>query len=293
MANFLQRIADSGARTSSVVKPPAAARGLMPPIAPLPPPALGDEAPEQWDVSSVPPISAPGSVLQGAELGMPEPSPRDSQRHEIETGISARTQIPGPPRVASQSPRSRVAIRAPEALRSFVSGVPREHSIHKIAEETTRTFIPRTLLNRTASESSEKQEKISVPRTAHRIPVQNEASLPEPIVATTQVPRVPNENARAPESSFSLQPTSSVTHSSAIPVSEIRRFQAEPASAPPGPRPPAQPAESRRRAQISIGRIDVQVNNQAPQPATPQPSRAAARMNSLEQHYLGRFFISL
>ena len=32
MANYLQRIANSGARTSSIAKPPAAARGLMPPV---------------------------------------------------------------------------------------------------------------------------------------------------------------------------------------------------------------------------------------------------------------------
>jgi hypothetical protein len=78
-----------------------------------------------------------------------------------------------------------------------------------------------------------------------------------------------------------------------MPVTDFRRLQAVPANAPPGPRPPAQSAESRRRAQISIGKIDVQVNNQAPQPATPLPSRAAARMNSLDQRYLGRFFINL
>ena len=52
------------------------------------------------------------------------------------------------------------------------------------------------------------------------------------------------------------------------------------------------PADSRRRNQISIGRIDVQVNNQAPpQPAEARPANVPARLNSLEQRYLGRFFL--
>jgi hypothetical protein len=268
----------------------------MPPIAPLPRPALGDEALQHYDVPSVPPISAPASILQGTEVELPEPSPRQAERNNIETSKSVPKPIPGPPRAGPQSTLSRVAIRAPEALRSFVSGVPREHSIHKIAEETTRMFIPRTLLNRTAGESSEQPEKnISLPRTAHRIPVQHEASQPtnsmdEAAAVKAPVPRIAHEEVPeyvrdAKRSVVSprndLQSSVRMTPSPAMPVTEIRRL------------PPAQPAESRRRAQISIGRIDVQVNNQAPQPAAPQPSRAAARMNSLEQRYLGRFFINL
>jgi hypothetical protein len=90
-----------------------------------------------------------------------------------------------------------------------------------------------------------------------------------------------------------LKPSVLMSDLPAMPVTEIRRLPVMPASAPLGERSPAQPAESRRRTQISIGRIEVQVNNQATQPAIPQPSRSAARMNSLEQRYLGRFFFNL
>lgn len=50
--------------------------------------------------------------------------------------------------------------------------------------------------------------------------------------------------------------------------------------------------DKRRRSQISIGRIDVQVNNlPAPPPATPQPTKTSTRSNFLDTRYLSRFFL--
>lgn len=47
-----------------------------------------------------------------------------------------------------------------------------------------------------------------------------------------------------------------------------------------------------RRNQISIGRIDVQVNNQtAPPPVRPQPTKQATHSNFLDARYLSRFFL--
>jgi hypothetical protein len=52
--------------------------------------------------------------------------------------------------------------------------------------------------------------------------------------------------------------------------------------------------EKRRRSQISIGRIDVQVNNLPPQESTvPAPGKQPGYSNFLEARYLDRFFLKL
>jgi len=307
MANYLQRIADSGARTSSAAKPPAAARGLMPPVEPLLRTALGDDAPHRIEFSPVSLSPAPTPAMPEPDVKLPELSRRELQRDdEVETGKSVPMPIPVPLRTGAQNLSSRITVRAPEALRASVSAVPRERSIHKIAEETIRTFAPRTLVNRTVSKSPEQPEtNISPLPTAHPVPthpLQPAKSVggitpvngPGPGIAHTDLPEyLPGAVLPVPSLEVDLKNSATGKHSPAMPGTEIRRLQVAPASAPPGARSPAQPGESRRRTHISIGRIDVQVNNQATQPATPQSLRAAARMNSLEQRFLGRFVFNL
>jgi hypothetical protein len=65
-------------------------------------------------------------------------------------------------------------------------------------------------------------------------------------------------------------------------------LRAKPPQAPSRPALPASP--DNRRRQISIGRIDVQVNN-VPAPAEPaaRPARTPAQSNFMEGRYLNRF----
>ncbi|HMD20033.1 MAG TPA: hypothetical protein VKH40_06910 [Alloacidobacterium sp.] len=105
----------------------------------------------------------------------------------------------------------------------------------------------------------------------------------------------------SPEVKPSRDAEQSSAHSPLIPkpvvekqIAETRRFE-ERATAPRQAQPAVFAAtDKRRRSQISIGRIDVQVNNLSAQPSTsPLPARQPARSNFLEARYLDRFFLKL
>ena len=309
MANYLQRIADSGARTSSGAKPPAAARMLIPPVgAPLHP-TFDDHASQLSDTSRVPLAPGPALACHESEVETSEPSLREAQRNnEIEMDKSAPMSIPVPSRVGSQSPTLRVAVRAPKALRATVPASPHNPSIHTVAEETIRALAPSRLLNRIANRSSEMSEtNISLQPGDNSISIADVAKSGVPLPAAKSAVEItpaqlpvsqiayPDRADRHPDESWlsDLKSSAPVKHLTTTPVTEIHRLQVVSASTPQAMRSPAKAPESRRRTQLSIGRIEVQVNNQAPQPAPPQPSRTSAGMNILEQRYLNRFFLNL
>ena len=331
MPNYLQRIANSGARTSSVVKPAAAARGLMPPIGPLLSPAMPEETSAAVAEPPAPPIPARPATLAVAEPGRETVSPRETLVEEK----SVRTTPPPvaiPPRIANENPASRFSVRAPEALRASAIPSVRDWTIQKVAEETIQIFGPRTTMTTAA-----KQESAPPPKETSAMPARQQQ---QPLLETSGqrlVPEAsqqarppalrPTEDASTPiptpkfasefraETSPSLAPAADVhgvesspaavraatsprpsviTKEPGIdkPATDERQLHVRPANAPEYLRH-APAAEARHRTQVSIGRIDVQVDNQAPlPPATPQPARVPARMNSLEQRYLGRFFLS-
>ena len=104
----------------------------------------------------------------------------------------------------------------------------------------------------------------------------------------------------SPEVKPSRDAEQSSAHSPLIPkpvvekqIAETRRFE-ERATVPKQTQPTFSATDKRRRSQISIGRVDVQVNNLSAQPSTsPLPARQPARSNFLEARYLDRFFLKL
>jgi hypothetical protein len=151
------------------------------------------------------------------------------------------------------------------------------------------------------------------------------AATPTPLTARIPTPRIPVAESKAQEvqiqaaaealpaqilpvakeTSSEVKPSrdaeQSSAHSPLIPkpvvekqIAETRRFE-ERATAPRQAQPAVFAAtDKRRRSQISIGRIDVQVNNLSAQASTsPLPARQPARSNFLEARYLDRFFLKL
>lgn len=344
MANYLQRIADSGARTSSIAKPPAAARGLMPPVGPVRSAAIGEEVQQPMENPADPLIAGRGAAVALPEseptaLPLREATPDDKSK----AGKSVPPPVAIPQRITARKSASQALVRAPGALRAAGASIARERSVQKVAEETIRTFAPRALANRSghdqpvpaqaqASEISLRQS-IPVPRqTAEQkviapADLAQNSSLQERVgaeegpatiedsktvseigrVIKEASPRLPLEarstrdqekdrgTGKTLAAGAEAQTKTSMDQESlrekALP--ETRWLQASSTSPARSVRQPA-PAEPRRKTQISIGRIDVQVNNQAPpQAASQETSRVPARMNSLDHRYLGRFFLTV
>jgi len=122
--------------------------------------------------------------------------------------------------------------------------------------------------------------------------IQAAEALPAQILPAAQKP--------SPEVKPSRDAEQSSAHSPLIPkpvvekqIAETRRFE-ERATVPKQTQPTFSATDKRRRSQISIGRVDVQVNNLSAQPSTsPLPARQPARSNFLEARYLDRFFLKL
>jgi hypothetical protein len=324
MANYLQRIADSGARISSLAKPPATARGLIPPVGPLQHPAIGEEAAQSME--NPPDHWIPGRTAADAfpESGAQALPPHEAMTaDEPATSKNAPLPVAIPQRIAPQNSASQISVRAPKALRASASRVVHEHSVHKVAEETIRTFAPRALASRTVPVPPQAAEKKSVAATDQAQPfsqqerVRGEEPPPtvQPSKKTGEVGTEIEETLRRiPPGSYppgdeprnrnaaEHLPTYGETHSTLAanqkaltekPISETRWLQVSSTSPAQSTRQPA-PTELRRRSQISIGRIDVQVDNQArPQATSPPQARVPARINSLERRYLGRFLLTL
>jgi hypothetical protein len=339
MANYLQRIADSGARTSSIAKPPAAARGLMPPVGPLRGSSLGEEAPPMENPPD-PLIPGRAALADSPESTAHVEPVRESVRGDKpDPGKTAPPPAAIPQRIAPQNATPRTSVRAPEALRASATSTPRERSVHKVAQETIRTFAPRALANRTVHDQpvqpqseaakvqfrrpnsvpsverdAEQKPMISADKARTSLATERVRMKERPaMIHSAQVVDEPGQMNKKASTQTSLEARLAGNEKKdsgrAKPVSAHIEAQAElpmgreslretpwlqVASTAPGRsvRPPAL-AESRRGTQISIGRIDVEVNNQAPpQAATQQTARRPARMNSLEQRYLGRFLFS-
>jgi hypothetical protein len=303
MANYLQRIADSGARISSLAKPPATARGLMPPMGPLQRPAIGDEAAQSME--NLPDRWIPGGTAADAfpESGAQALQPREAMTAD-EPAASKKAPLPVaiPQRIAPQNSASQISVRAPKALRASASRAVHEHSVHKVAEETIRTFAPRALASRTVPVPQQAAEKKSVAATDQAQPFsQQERVRGEQPPATVQTSKTTGEVETEFKETLRRIPPGE-THSTLTanhkgltekPILETRRLQVSSTSPAQSARQPS-PTELRRRSQISIGRIDVRVDNRAqPQATSPPQARVPARISSLEQRYLGRFLLTL
>jgi len=143
--------------------------------------------------------------------------------------------------------------------------------------------IPSPRISAPATES--KPKEVQIQATAEAVSAQ---ILPAAKKPSAEVKPSREAEQRSPYSPLMPKPTVEKQ------IAETRRFE-ERARVP----KPAQPtvvtsADKRRRSQISIGRIDVQVNNvSAHASASPQPARKPAHSNFLEVRYLDRFFLKL
>jgi hypothetical protein len=122
-----------------------------------------------------------------------------------------------------------------------------------------------------------------------------------PVADATAAPvSTPQAELRAPRQKLEPRGPQSVSRVEPVsgpqPLFEHEKAEAHLFALPAKPPQPASraalpgPSDSRRRSQISIGRIDVQVNN-APAPAEPAPRPTSTRSysNFMEARYLNRF----
>jgi hypothetical protein len=227
--------------------------------------------------------------------------------------------------IAGQSAASRFSVRAPEALRATALPGAREKSIHKMAEETIRIFGPRapqrgdakthpvlpqleTMPGMAAQAYSVRElssQQRSIPLDALSVSeMQTDDKGPAGIRVAEEINEIHQRVKPAPlhVSALTDKPAEETIHEpvhaeirTEPAANKVRKLEV-PISSPRSPvlAPGRTLSEDARRSHISIGKIDVQVNNEGPpQPATPQSARIPVRANSLEQRFLGRFFITL
>ncbi len=169
---------------------------------------------------------------------------------------------------------------AVQASQEVSSQLQRKPSVASLVPLTATIATPR--IPAPATES--KVQKVQVQAAAEALPAQISPAAKKPS-AEVKSPR------EAEQSS---------THSPLIPksvvekqIADTHRFE-ERATAPRQAQPTFSTTDKRRRSQISIGRIDVQVNNLSPQTSTSlQPARKPTHSNFLEARYLDRFFLKL
>lgn len=361
MANYLQRIFISGARTTSQAKPPVSSPVLVPRILPgamewrLTEEALsGIEPPGSTSVSRV---DGQREAAEHSDATNPEirhshsrdelEEPQPLQRTpESEPRPSSRP-MPPPPVLRSVSTPSSV-VRAPRELRHSAAqgasaaqqevsrvlehalrGIPGQRPAVESTDETSVAARPSP-----PSEGMPTVEIIKAPQQVQRKPLTAPLSTPTVLPGDqASVAQEPIRIVTAPEVTASrVLPTPSVLPSiSMTGADEVEsRGSGEMRSqlvstqsmadvsmpAPWAPRPPEQhpnlaragleirttppqpvaalavpgPAAGRRRSQISIGRIEVQVNNPpAESEAGPANIRPRVETNFLEARYLNRF----
>jgi hypothetical protein len=205
---------------------------------------------------------------------------------------------------------SGVRVRAPKGLRPVRSGNAKqtiEESLEDLFRQT-RTEHGRPLevseraLQPTQGEAPQiSQEVFDQVETAPLVP------YPRPLITKAANPTHRAE-AKRHESSNQVLPTTTVPGGEAKPqmqppltqmpvidkeiktprTLEVRAIASRQATLP----VVSSATDKRRRGQISIGRIDVQVNNQpAQQQVSPQSAKLPTRSNFLDSRYLSRFFL--
>jgi hypothetical protein len=239
----------------------------------------------------------------GTAQNQPSPVPRNSEPSiEAASGLPAAT-----------------VIRAPRGLRS--AGTDREHqsAVARAIEQTLATLAPRATAASTVNAPPRAEPPIRLQRKPAAGPAATVASdvvqAPAADAAVAQI-EVPASHGPADVEHIAASaapPNLPASRENREPQSRQRAremeslpglwalFEREPgemhglefsAKPPQGATRPALPvaSDSRRRSQISIGRVDVQVNNVPPvaEPA-PRPAGTSAYSNFLEARYLNRF----
>ncbi len=321
MANYLQRIVASGARTISPVRPPVSSHALIPPVAaPFSQPA--PELAMRADEPAEPMLSRHEEASQVSE------QPRVVQEHSAMPSPASPIHEPGmeyspsvPPRVPALWPLTPIVpspserVRAPEGLRRARSNITPQ-------QETIREAVKMPLKQK-PQYAAESPEKLPPPMRIESDPVP--AVIPEqaqsnsthdkvqPLAVRMPIQQVEfpvadmNVTAEKPPALTPVKPKRAAaanadrkveiptpletpkwpieTHPLEVRASAPRQTNSPPVS---------NIVDKRKQSKISIGRIDVQVNNQLPpQPAGPQMAKPVASSNFLDTRYLSRFFLRL
>jgi hypothetical protein len=302
MPNYLQRIAVSAVRTTSPAKPAVSAPTIMPhAAAPGWPPAPDRSEPAEAlpDLESLPMrISPPDEVVSNRQSAAQPPqvaslddapSPIASaaepqSRRQINLGAST---VHGPLIHAPKGLRGAAQDRGQQ--RAIVSAM--EHTLHaitpgpmgvakppvhgevpfrRLATEATIQGLSRTTDPLHGESGSNEEDVVEPPQKAEH------AVLPETVTHRESPPA---------QSESTLVTDKQDQDARSVGIRAVPARQAV-TMAVPGP------AAAGRHSKISIGRIDVQVNNTpAAADSSPAPAVPMVHSNFLEARYLNRFFL--
>ena len=283
MANYLERVASSAGRRAAIAKPPSSGPPLLPGALPLPVEGLfPSDADQSFEASSherrepLPPeeraeikppalVEVPRPSEPREDVHPPEPKPRASQEslsseppftvHLPKTlrPVSASTV---PPPVAHEQPPPRAPLPASTVVGPITSGLEVTHSAE------VDTTVPPV---ETKAPDTDRGNKRQAPAAT---PIKTEAAVSE----TLPVPRVHHEDG---------------------PLVQPDRVEPSPRASSPVHLPPVVAGTPARQEQsrITIGSLEVMVNNHPPVTPSRPPAAAASRSEqlNLEKRYLDRF----
>ena len=300
MSNYLQKIAVSGARTTSSVKHPALSHAVMPPVYPMPHASMSeysehDEPLQMASNQAVVPEPRMASPVAPADK---QPEVMPAINSSLSRGYLHREALPVTPVPHSSS----VTVQAPRGLRRTLyandtkpigvtlGNVPPEAAYEHGTFSEASERAPRRL-----TESEALQDPQPVVKQGETIPVISYPASPilDPSAVRVVVPPQAVPDRLLSKAILTDSGMKRVVRPPSIPkqIDNAPDAAVQPAS----PRKPALISGAMhqdRRGRISIGRIDVQVNNQlAPQPPSPQRAKQTARTNVLDARYLNRFFL--
>ena len=268
MANYLQRIAISGSRTTSIAKPPAISPTPLPPLSPsVYQPRIVESMPRGVETDSeieLPAVQARRDEPIRAQVD--ELAPRDGNVVELATP-------PRPTPLVQPEIFDAKALAPKELRRGYVD----KGRHHEIGQE-----LAAAVSNVSIQDIQNKMGKNEAPVTSHFAPAQ---ALPVPTTQRIEV---------KPSGPKKLNPTDTPppprVATEAEMVTETHLFEVQPKKSQRTTFPQISNAYGKSHNQISIGKIDVQVHNlPSPEPVNPAPTRQPIRSSFLEGHYLNRF----
>ncbi len=326
MPNYLQRILISGARATSSTRPPAMPRALVPPISPPVHGQMGEadlQTASDLADSVLPAQRVRNEPTQMAEytLGMREHDavsstvmPREALPREPIRNLATdrigrtRTETALPtaaamPPLAPYPSTSGVRVRAPKGLRRSEGGNERLLEIIRTGGEPPLQTSNEVLMPPSIETPQVSQEATNL--------LERKPAVANPAPVITRTPDLPARGSATQNATLEgmipvkAEAVPAQAMQAAMPlrvegqrpvadrqISETSLFEVRPTV----PRQMAQPlvsntTDKRRRSQISIGRIDVQVNNQPAQPlASPPSAKPQSHSSFLDTRYLSRFF---
>ena len=330
MANYLHRLIASGARTSSLQKPPAAAPVLLPPIylaSAAPAPALLEPLPQQAPVESVAPapLVFEKTPVADAPASAPNAAPVVERSREADRPAASETGSTASSPSAQTSPATDISAPSPggnEARNAPVRPpVSLPASLLRPVTAAVRVQAPKAL--RTSGRTTLSPQPPPQPRQPATVnpaaPVRNDVTPKPHAPAGKLIDEVaaatPPDGPRAEASSYRSEPERRPAVASAkVDTDPLRSKPSEPAATTRptkniansrhrprpeklrklfrrcGPRcsrsrdakpplPPLHAAPAKARSRITIGRIDVQVNNR-PSSQRQAPAPPASRGTS-------------